>query len=390
MYNITPFRFRSATMSIVRFGASLVSLHKRFFATCVSNSVSLQSPSPNHLINSNALPPETDAAISSKLKLNDKKLANCHSIVGVLTAYGFSDTQIAQIILKRPSTLASRVSTLKPKLQFFHDNGFIGNHLTELIVSTPTILGKGLVRDLQTCLEFLKKVLGTDDNVLATVRRSTKVLSYPLCKNMQPNIDLMLAQGVLPGTISNLIMRQPRTFLQKPERITYAIDKVNVLGIKPSAPMYMHAIRAVLSMSQANWDRKMEFFRSLGWSEKDIVSVFAHHPLCLALSEEKIRASWNFFVNEVKYDRSTIVATPKFLMYGLETRVRPRFNVFKTLKSVGVVSNKMRFSSLLQKNDKDFVERFIIPNQELLPHLMDIHCSTAPAIMVKGKKHMNA
>ncbi|KAL9673408.1 hypothetical protein QQ045_029665 [Rhodiola kirilowii] len=195
----------------------------------------------------------------------------------------------------------------------------------------------------------------------------------------------MLAQGVLPGTVSNFIVRQPRAFLQKPERIVYAIDKVNVLGIKPSAPMYMHAIRAFLSMSQANWDRKMEFFRSLGWSEKDIASVFAHHPLCLALSEEKIRASWNFFVNEVKYDRSTIVATPKFLMYGLETRVRPRFNVFKTLKSVGVVSNKMRFSSLLQKNDKDFVERFIIPNQELLPHLMDIHYSTAPAIMVKGK-----
>ncbi|KAL9672051.1 hypothetical protein QQ045_028299 [Rhodiola kirilowii] len=171
-------------MSIVRFGASLVSLHKRFFATCVSNSVSLQSPSPNHLINSNALPPETDAAISSKLKLNDKKLANCDSIVGVLTTYGFSDTQIAKIILKRPSTFASKVSTLKPKLQFFHDNGFIGNHLTELIVCTPAILGKGLLCDLQPCLEFLKKVLGTEDNVVATVRRSTKVLTYRLCKNM--------------------------------------------------------------------------------------------------------------------------------------------------------------------------------------------------------------
>ncbi|KAL9659658.1 hypothetical protein QQ045_024466 [Rhodiola kirilowii] len=377
-------------MSIVRFRVSLVSLQKRLFATSVSNTVSLQSPYTNHLIDSYGLPPESAADISRILNLNDKKLAHCDSVVGVFKDYGFSDTQIAQLILKRPSTLTSRVGPLSGKLQFFQDNGFVGNHLTELILTSPTTLGMALGYNLKPSMDILKKVLGTEDKVVATVKCSTKVLSYTMCKNMQPNIDLMVAQGVLPGTITNLITRQPRTFLQRRERVVDAIDKVNTLAIKPSSPMFLHALRAVLSMSQANWVRKIEFLKSLELTEKDIVSVFTRYPLCLTLSEEKITASWNFFVNEVKCDRSTIIANPKFLMYGLEKRVRPRFNVFKTLKSMGLVSEKIKFSYVVQKTEKDFVKRFILPNQELLPHLMDINQSTSPAIAVKGKNKCSA
>uniref|UniRef100_A0A7N0TQ04 Mitochondrial transcription termination factor n=1 Tax=Kalanchoe fedtschenkoi TaxID=63787 RepID=A0A7N0TQ04_KALFE len=378
-------------MSSVRFRLSIPfdSLLKRFFATrvCVSDSASLHSTAANHLIHSYGLPPESAFAVAAKLSLNDKKLANSDSVVGVFKAYDFTAAQIAHLILTRPSTLAARVTTLRPKLQFLRENGFTGTHLTRLIVTSPAILGKGVTCDLQPCLEFLKKMLGTQENVVAAVMRSTQALTYGLCKNMQPNIDMMMAQGVPLSVISKCIMTQPRTLMQKPERVVHATAKVtNVLGISPTAPMFIHATRAVLSMSQATWDRKMEFFKSLGWSEKDIVSVLTHHPLCVSGSEEKIRTSWNFFINEVKYDLSTIVANPKFLMYGLETRVRPRFNVFKILKSMGLVNQKLQFSYVLSKNEKDFVEIYILPHQKLAPQLMYILSGAAPAVVGKVKK----
>uniref|UniRef100_A0A7N0ZVS0 Uncharacterized protein n=1 Tax=Kalanchoe fedtschenkoi TaxID=63787 RepID=A0A7N0ZVS0_KALFE len=333
----------------------------------------LSSSSIQHLVDSYALPIETATFVLHKLSAHGEKLKNFYSILELLKGYGFSDTQIATLIQKRPSMIGIKVDTLVPKLSFLSQKGLTGKKLIDLIVSHPAILNRGLESHLEPAWDILKKCFGTDDKVMAILMRSARFLTANLKKTAQPNIVMLLGEGVPQAAILKLITMQPWVILEKPEKMAYAIRVVKEFGRQPSSLMFIHAIRAVISVTEETWIQKIELFKNLGWTDEDIKRMFLHYPLCFATSNEKIKASCDFFLNEVKYDRSIIVAYPKYLMYGLEKRVRPRFNVLKVLKSMGLINGEVKFSAVVNRTEKDFVLKYILPYEVNIPHLMDIY-----------------
>ncbi|CAM8960773.1 unnamed protein product [Rhodiola kirilowii] len=332
-----------------------------------------------HLIDSYELPPETATLVFDKLSLDREKTKNFDAVLNLLKSYGFSGVQIAGLIKQRPSFTGIKCKTLVPKLKFLREKGFSGKSLADLISINPAILNRGLESQLEVAWDILKKKFGTDEQVVAIVKRAPRFLTSYLGKNLQPNIIMLQEEGVHQASILKLVMLQPWVILEKPERMAYAIKAVKELGRHPSSLMFIHVLRSIIPVNEETWISKMEMFKKLGWTEQEIRHMLQHYPLCFSTSDEKIRASWDFFMNEVKYDRSMIIGYPKFLMYGLETRVRPRFKVFKVLKSMSLIREKTKFSSVVNRSELQFIERYILPFDGKIPHLMELYRGTASA-----------
>ncbi|XP_057976233.1 transcription termination factor MTERF5, chloroplastic-like [Malania oleifera] len=338
-------------------------IQKRFLST--SEAV-FTSPSPHtssftvqYLTKSCGLPLETAISASRKLQIDEKSSKKHESIVVFLKSHGFSDTQIGKLITKRPNILQSRLDkNMKPKIQYLISNGLVGSILTEIIVSNPVILRRNLISHIRPSFDFLKTVIESEEKVVAAVRRSSWLLTFDLKTTMRPNVDFLISEGVPMGRISKMIVSQPRVILQKVDKVASAVKAVKELGLEPTAPMFIHAIRAMVSLSDSTWKRKFELFKSLGWSEEEIISAFKRAPLILSCSEEKIKNAMNFYVNTMKLEPEVIIAYPKFLMYAIDKRMRPRYNLLKFLEVRGLLEWNKKLAWVLLQPERLFLENY--------------------------------
>ncbi|KAL9674882.1 hypothetical protein QQ045_003081 [Rhodiola kirilowii] len=363
-------------------------LNSRLFTT--SSSTSASSPSVDRLIDTYGLPSESAIQISKKLKISstdetatldaEMSIKHLHSVFGILKDYGFSGNQIAKLIRKRPGTLGLKSdAALQSRLQFLEEKGFTKQNISEFIVTNPRVLERGLETRLQPAWEFFRTCVGTDDNVKLAVKRWPWLLTADLNNTAQPNVVLLMDHGVPLASISKLIVSQPMTIIRSPERMLRVIVDLKESGRDPRSPMFICALRVMVNMSEPTWNRKIEALKSIGLTEGDIKFLFRNYPLCLACSEEKIRASFDFLVNTMKLDVPSIVARPLILMFGLEKRVRPRMNVLKVLKSKNLVNENVNLIHVIKVSEERFLRNYVEPYQELVPELMDVYHGSIPA-----------
>ncbi|KAM4082033.1 hypothetical protein ACJW30_11G138100 [Castanea mollissima] len=354
-------------------------MHNRFLTTSAAKNSSTSqllssSFTVNYLMNSCGLPLESALSTSQKLKLEENNLQRPQAVLAFLKSHGFDNTHIAELIKKRPKILQSKVEdNLKPKIEFLTQNGFVGKLLADLIVLNPVILRRGLSSHIKPSFHFLNTYLDNNENVMAAVKRSSWLLTYDLTGILQPNIDFLIREGVPLHSISKMILTQPRTIMRKVNRLEDAVQTLKKLGLEPTSPLFMHAFRVLVSMKESTWSRKMEVLKSLGWSEEDIWSVFKSNPLCLACSEEKMRSAMDFYVNTMEMDVETIIRYPRFLMYAVDKRLRPRYNVLKVLKSKNVLKEGKNYAWLLTQNENTFYKNYVVKHSDSIPGLMELY-----------------
>ena len=152
---------------------------------------------------------------------------------------------------------------------------------------------------------------------------------------------------------------------------------MNSVGIEPTSLMFIHAVRVIMSMTELTWKRKFKFMKSVGWSEEEILSAFKRYPLCLACSEEKFKNVMDFYVNTMKLEPRAIIAYPKFLTYAVETRLRPRYNVLKVLRSKNLIKgNNEKIVWSLTINERDFLKNYVSKYADEVPGIVEMYlCS---------------
>ncbi|KAH7536952.1 hypothetical protein FEM48_Zijuj03G0040700 [Ziziphus jujuba var. spinosa] len=299
-------------------------LRKRFLATSATLSTiattTNASPNPSFtvhfLVNSCGLPLEVAISASKTLKLDQNNTHNPESVLRFLKSHKFDDTQIANLISKSPSILRSRISTnLRPKFQFLVENGFDGERLPKLIMQNTFILRRSLGSHIKPTYEFLKKFLKTEERVVSSVKRASWLLTSDPAK-LVPNMELLIREGVPDERVAHLLSSQPRTLMHKVERLVVCIKTVKELGLQPSSATFTEAVRIMVSMTESTWNKKMETFKELGWSEYDIIHAFIRCPLCLAYSEEKIRRAMDFYLKTMKLELEDIISSPMLLSFS--------------------------------------------------------------------------
>ncbi|KDP40598.1 hypothetical protein JCGZ_24597 [Jatropha curcas] len=135
--------------------------------------------------------------------------------------------------------------------------------------------------------------------------------------------------------------------LKEPTEYGRMVDTVNAvksLGFQPAATGFVHAVAVKLSMSNFTWKKKIELWKSVGWSEEEILSAFRKEPFCMACSEEKFKNVMDFYLNTMKLEPLTLIAYPKLLIYAVDKRLRPRYNVLKALESKKLIEGRKKMS----------------------------------------------
>ncbi|XP_021683722.1 uncharacterized protein LOC110667233 isoform X1 [Hevea brasiliensis] len=252
-------------------------------------------------------------------------------------------------------------------------NGFVDELLPELIVLNRTILKRGLDTHIKPSFEFLRSYLNDNDKIVAAIKRASWLLTHDLKGRMQPNMDFLIKEGVPPHCLEKFITLQPRAIMQRKHRIVYAVNAVKNLGLQPTSRMFVHAVRVMISMSESTWKKKIELLKSIGWSEEKILSAFVRDPLCLACSEEKIKNVMDFYMNTMKLEPHTIIAYPKFLMYAVDKRLRPRYDVLKVLESNKLIKGNRKIEWLFTITEKNFMKNYVNRYADEVPGLLEMY-----------------
>ncbi|XP_065867778.1 uncharacterized protein [Euphorbia lathyris] len=359
-------------------------IHKRFLQS--SATLSSTPPLPytvtsssssftvQFLVNSCGLPLKSALSISGKFQLDERNPQKPQSVLQLLKSHHFSDTQVAKLIVKYPRILHIKVKdNLQPKLEYFVESGFAGELLPQIIVSKPYALFRSLDSQIKPCVEFLRSFLHSNDKIATAILRSRWLFDFNLNGMMRANVDFLMKEGVPSHGIGKLIL-SGRVLSYNSETMIYAVNDVKTLGLEPNAPMFVHALKVMISMSASTWEKKIGFMKSMGWKEEDILKAFTRHPYYLAFSEAKIRKALHFYLNIMKLQPKSLVANPVLLGLSVEKRIRPRFNVLNILESKKLIEiNKKDFKKDFMISEKDFKQKYVDEYIPKVPGLLEIY-----------------
>lgn len=322
------------------------------------------------------LPLDTALSTSKTIQLEDKESKKYGAVLSFLRSHGFSETHIASLIKKRPKTLKSSVdNTIKPKIDFLLKNGISDSFLPDLIAFNPSILNRSLNSHLKPSFDFLKCFLKTDGEIIEALKSTSWLLSHDLKRRMQPNANVLISEGVPISNITKLIISNPRAILLKVEKMVAAVEHIKRLGFKQSTPMFIRALRVMLGLSNSTWKRKVNLFKSLGWSEEDIISAFKREPALMSCSEEKIRHAIDFFWNTMKVKQAVLISNPKLLLYEPGRNCR-RYNVMKALESKKLIGKDVKIVWFLIQPESRFLKYYVTKHLDQIPGLMEMYCAT--------------
>ena len=123
---------------------------------------------------------------------------------------------------------------------------------------------------------------------------------------------------------------------------------------------------------QSKWDRRMENYLSLGWTEEQIRRAFTKHPYCMSVSDDKVRQLMRFLSEKLGWDPEYVSSSPTVLSFSYEKRLLPRYKVLDILVSKGVLKKGIRMGHLTM-SVKKFAERYVNRYQEVIPQVLEAY-----------------
>ncbi|GLT88653.1 hypothetical protein SLE2022_066690 [Rubroshorea leprosula] len=334
---------------------------------------SLPRPPP-FTIQSNGYASESALSLSKNRQTNKKGAQRSESLLNSLKAYGFNETHIKKLIKTNASVLQCRVETnFKPKLEWFIENGFTGTILTDLISLNPYIITWSLDFKLKPIFLLLKQFLDTNEKIVTAVKRSGCWLSNN--NTLEQNIQYLISEGVPVKRISYLLTAQPRAMLQSRYRIAYAVKTVKDSGLAPDAFRFIHLLRAVIQLTESKLKRKLEVFKSLGWSDEQLLNTIKNYPICLSYSEENLRSKMEFYLNTMKFEREAVIARPLLMTLSVDKRIRPRYEVMNILGSKKLVKDGLKMIWVMEISEERFLKMYVTKHVDKVPGLLDMYCS---------------
>ncbi|KAA8546885.1 hypothetical protein F0562_003314 [Nyssa sinensis] len=131
------------------------------------------------------------------------------------------------------------------------------------------------------------------------------------------------------------------------------------VGFSIDSRMFVHAVYTVSCLSTVTLTRKLELFRSFGFSKEECIEMFRRAPGLLRTSEVKLKLGIEFFMKYIKFEKSVLVHRPSCLMHSMEKRVIPRYRVLQLIKVKRLLKKEPSFISVLILPEDEFLEKFI-------------------------------
>ncbi|XVE63667.1 hypothetical protein DITRI_Ditri07aG0038200 [Diplodiscus trichospermus] len=324
----------------------------------------------SYLVNSCGFSPESALSISKKIHFETPQKVD--SVLSFFKNHGFSQTQIRILIKRKPKVLLlNPEKSLLPKLQFFNSKRISSSELARILSSNPHVFQYDLDNRIIPSFNFFKELTHSDDDrVFLAYKNYSGVLTRNLESAFAPNLAILREYGVPESFIMSQLVFHSRIYAENHDKFRRTAEEVKKLGFDPLKQLFLIALQALMQISKSTWERKSNAFKKWGWTDEDIVSAFEKYPRCMILSEQKIIAAMNFYVNTMGWKSSYIASFPYLLSYSLERRIIPRLSVVQALLSKGLIE-KFNVCSVMTYTEKEFLQRFVIPYED--PYLLKLY-----------------
>ncbi|XP_042494051.1 uncharacterized protein LOC122073522 [Macadamia integrifolia] len=322
----------------------------------------------SYLMNSCGFPFKVATSVAQKICIETTERPD--SVIELLQTYGFTNTHIGSLIRKYPRVLlADPIKTLKPKIDFFQSLGFSKSDLAKFLISDNVLL-RSLQRQIIPTLNYLKTFIHTNENLISTLKQSTRLVGYSVKRIWEPNIATLRSYHVPDSNISKMIISFPEPLTLSVLRFKHIAAMVNKMGFDPNSRSFPAAIYSVAGVSKQNWERKREVFRSLGWSDDEFLVAFKVQPMVMLTSEKKLVKLMNFFVSNLHLKPSEVAKYPNLFLLSLERRIIPRCSLLQVLMSKGLIENNLHIVCALNDNKKRFEKRFVTRYEGAAPEVI--------------------
>nr|DAD39869.1 TPA_asm: hypothetical protein HUJ06_014192 [Nelumbo nucifera] len=339
----------------------------------ISNSANDSSFTVSYLVNTCGFSPETALSLAEKVHLEDGKKPD--SVLKLFEKHGFTKTQIAELISKRPSLLlADPVKTLEPKIRSLSQVGLSGPDVARILSSSAVyIFSRSLEKQILPMLDFLKTLLRTEKNIAVVINRFTWIFQYNVLEALKPKISILRDYGVPESNISKMFMLLPRIITLSSDRFKELVKEISEMGFDPSSTMFIKAVNVKAGMNKAKWESKFDVYRSFGWSDGDILLMFKRNPYCFAISEKNIRSKLDYFMNKLNLDPAVLSRNVPLFGLSLENRVIPRLSVIQVLLSKGLIKEDLSIATVLILPDVKFLEKFVMKYLDEASDLLKVY-----------------
>ncbi|CAA7401036.1 unnamed protein product [Spirodela intermedia] len=312
-----------------------------------------------------------EAERASRYISHIKSLEKPEAVLRLLRKQGLEDGQIRRLVLGRPTVLvADAEKTLEPKIKALLGAGFSGADLTRLISSSGAAMA---LRSVFDRIQFWRGLLGDNQNLLKAIDRNPHLLSFRIDERVAPTLAYLRSMGIPNSKILTIMMRSPYLVTSNVDRIKALVDLVSAMGISPGTGIFALALSNVSNISRSNLAAKIEFLRTFGWSQAELLLAFRRFPNIINLSRERVQATMDFLLKEAGCSPSYVSSRAVLLGLSLQKRLIPRLEVLRSLRIQGLPEGDRDLYSVMLAPEKKFIDKFILPNSQKLPELLEFY-----------------
>ncbi|KAL9462117.1 hypothetical protein AB3S75_000170 [Citrus x aurantiifolia] len=78
------------------------------------------------------------------------------------------------------------------------------------------------------------------------------------------------------------------------------------MGFSTNSRMFVYGLVVLSCLNEETFGRKLELFRSYGFSKEEVLQMFRKAPLILKASEERLQLGLEFFLKEIECEKSVL------------------------------------------------------------------------------------
>ncbi|XP_078150237.1 transcription termination factor MTERF8, chloroplastic-like [Carex rostrata] len=288
------------------------------------------------------------------------------AVLCFLRETGVSELDIRTAVSREARILHSHVEkNWKPNIAKLQELGFSIEDISGIIARNPFIFRFNIVSKI----DFWIEVLGSVENLSVVLKaRGAALISSSLENVIMPNISFLREHcGLSTRQIVRLIKSCPKLLSSKPEFVKRVAERAEELGIDRSSVYFLEALIAVSTVSQRTIDARLNNLRNIGFSQEEVALLISRYPLTLTKSEKLVARKIEFLMKEAGCNKLHVIRNPFLFCSNLENRLIPRNIVRKILMLKGI--RVPAFATFAIRSDEKFVERFILPYENVIPGL---------------------
>ncbi|XP_058727918.1 uncharacterized protein LOC131599649 [Vicia villosa] len=324
----------------------------RHSCTTTSDSTSFEV---SYLIHNFNFSQKSASKLCSTYRLGFKTTQKPDSVLNFFANFGFSNSQLCNMIAKAPWLLSCNLSKrVLPKFEFFLSKGASDSDIVSLISKNPRLLCRSLENHTSPTYELVYRFLQSHKDAIACAVHNP---SFFEDSRVPQNIKLLIDNGVADSNIARLLRIRNRT-LQVRDMVSL-LKELQDLGFNPSKTTFGVAMIAKTSVTKTRWKEKVDTFKKWGWSDEDVIEAFKKQPYCMLTSIHKINLVMDFWVNQLSWDALALAKHPSILSLSLEKRITPRASVVQFLLNNGLRRKNASLTSPFLVPEEMFLDRFI-------------------------------